>query len=215
MDIDWFGHSCFRLREGGVTLVLDPYDKSIGYSMPRVRADIVTVSHDSPGHTGVSALKGEPKVLTRAGEYEVKGVFITGLQTWRKAGAKGEPKEENVVFVFEFNDLIVCHLGDLSQVLTQAQVEALPSIDILMVPVGDGSALSADQAAEVISLVEPHIVIPMHYDTQLETVVKLDPLAKFLKEMGVSEHAPQETLKVSRSDLPEETQVVVLEYKQG
>jgi L-ascorbate metabolism protein UlaG (beta-lactamase superfamily) len=215
VDIDWFGHSCFRLREGGVTLVLDPYDKSIGYNMPRIRADIVTVSHNSPGHTGVAAIKGESKVLARAGEYEVKGVFITGVQTWRKAGVQGEPKEENVVFVFEFNDLTVCHLGDLSQVLTQAQVEALPNIDILMVPVGGGTALNADEAAEVISMVEPHIVIPMHYETPLETVVKLDPLGKFLKEMGVSEHAPQESLKVSHSDLPEETQVVVLEYKQG
>ena len=214
MDIDWFGHSCFRLREQGVTIVIDPYEKSIGYAMPRVRADIVTVSHDSPGHTGVSAIKGEFKVLNRPGEYEVRGVFITGVQTWRKAGAAGEPKEENVVFVFEFDGLTVCHLGDLSQVLTQAQVEALPSIDVLMVPVGSGGALDADAAAQVISLVEPSIVIPMHYHTPLETLT-LDPLSKFLKEMGVTEHSPQESLRVTRTDLPEETQVVILDYKQG
>jgi L-ascorbate metabolism protein UlaG (beta-lactamase superfamily) len=214
VDIDWFGHSCFRLREQGVTIITDPYDKSVGYSIPRVRADIVTVSHDSPGHTGVSAIKGEFKVLNRPGEYEVKGVFITGVQTWRKAGAQGEPKEENVVYVFEFNDLTVCHLGDLSQVLTQAQVEALPNIDVLIVPVGAGTALNAAEAAEVISLVEPSIVIPMHYQTPLE-VVHLDPLSKFLKEMGVTEHAPQDSLRVTHADLPREAQVVVLDYKQG
>jgi L-ascorbate metabolism protein UlaG (beta-lactamase superfamily) len=202
------------LREQGVTIVTDPYEKTIGYTMPRLRADIVTVSHDSPGHMGVAAVKGDPKVLSRAGEYEVKGIFISGVQTWRKAGASGEAKEENVVFVFEFADLTVCHLGDLSQVLTQAQVEALPSIDVLIVPVGGGTALNADEAAEVISLVEPSIVIPMHYQTPLE-VLKLDPLSKFLKEMGVTEHAPQESLRVTKADLPEETQVTVLEYKQG
>jgi L-ascorbate metabolism protein UlaG (beta-lactamase superfamily) len=136
------------------------------------------------------------------------------VQTWRKAGAQGEPKEENVVYVFEFNDMTVCHLGDLSQVLTQAQVEALPNIDVLIVPVGGGTALNADEAAEVISLVEPSIVIPMHYQTPLE-VVHLDPLNKFLKEMGVTEHAPQDSLRVTHSDLPQETQVVVLDYKQG
>ena len=214
MDIDWFGHSCFRLREGGVTIITDPCDKGIGYTLPRLRADIITVSHDAPGHAAVSAVKGEPKVLTRPGEYEVKGVFITGLQTWRGAGIKGEPKEENTVFVFEFGTLTVGHLGDLAKVLTQAQVEALPSIDVLMVPVGGGGALDSDKAAEVISLLEPRIVLPMHYATPYLNF-KLDPLSKFLKEMGVTEHAPQESFRVTRSELPEETQVVVLECKQG
>ncbi len=214
MDIDWFGHSCFRLREGGVTIVTDPYDKSIGYVMPRVRADIITVSHDAPGHAAATAIKSDARVLTKPGEYEVKGVFITGIQTWRAASVEGEVKEENTVFVFEFGDLTVCHLGDLARVLTQAQVEAMPDIDVLMVPVGGGSALDADKAAEVISLVEPRIMIPMHYKTPYVNLT-LDPLSKFLKEMGATEHAPQESLKVTRSDLPEETQVVILECKQG
>jgi L-ascorbate metabolism protein UlaG (beta-lactamase superfamily) len=214
VDIDWFGQSCFRIREANVTAITDPYDKSIGYSLPRLRADIVTVSHDAPGHSTVSAVKGEPKVLSRPGEYEVKGVFITGIQTWRGAGARGEAKEENTVFVFEFGDLTVCHLGDLSQVLSQAQVEALPDIHVLLVPVGGGGALDADKAAEIVSLLEPSIVIPMHYRTPYVNL-PLDPLSKFLKEMGATEQAPQDALRVSRSQLPDETQVVVLECKQG
>jgi L-ascorbate metabolism protein UlaG (beta-lactamase superfamily) len=214
VDIDWFGQSCFRIREANVTAITDPYDKSIGYSLPRMRADIVTVSHDAPGHSAVSAVKGEPKVLSRPGEYEVKGVFITGIQTWRGAGARGEAKEENTLFVFEFGELTVCHLGDLSQVLSQAQVEALPDIHVLLVPVGGGSALDADKAAEIVSLLEPSLVIPMHYRTPYVNL-QLDPLSKFLKEMGATEQAPQDTLRVSRSQLPSETQVVVLECKQG
>ena len=214
MDIEWYGQSCFRLREGGVTIITDPYDKSIGYTLPRLKADIVTVSHDAPGHAAASAVKGEPKVLDRPGEYEVKGVFITGIQTWRGAGGSGEAKEENTVFVFEFGSITVCHLGDLAKVLTQAQVEAMPSIDVLLAPVGGGGALDADKAAEVISLLEPRVVIPMHYATP-HLNFKLDPLSKFLKEMGVTEHAPQENLRLVRSELLEETQVMVLECKQG
>ncbi len=214
MDIDWYGQSCFRLREGSITIVTDPYDKSIGYTLPKLRADLVTVSHDAPGHAYAAGIKGDPKVLNRPGEYEVKGVFISGIQTWRGAGAQGEAKEENTVFVFEFGDLTLCHLGDLSKPLTQAQVEAMPDVHILLAPVGGGSALDADRAAEVISQLEPRIVIPMHYRTEFCTL-KLDPLTKFLKEMGVTEHAPQEALKVSRASLPEETQVIVLECKQG
>ena len=75
MDVDWFGHSCLRLREGGLTIITDPYDKSIGYNLPRLRADIVTVSHDSPGHAAVSAVKRDGKTLTRPGEYEIGGTF--------------------------------------------------------------------------------------------------------------------------------------------
>lgn len=214
MDIDWYGQSCFRLREGNMTIVTDPYDKSIGYSLPRLRADLVTISHDAPGHANAAAVKGEPKVLTRPGEYEVRGVFITGIQTWRGAGARGEAKEENTVFVFEFSDLTVCHLGDLSRVLTQAQVESMPGIDILMVPVGGGAALDADKAAEVISQLEPRIIIPMHYRTPY-CLLPLDPLSKFLKEMGVAEPMPQESLRITKSQLPDEAQVVVLECKQA
>ena len=214
MDIDWLGHSCFRLREGGVTIVTDPYDKNIGYVMPRVRADIITVSHDAPGHAAATIIKGDARVLSKPGEYEVNGVFITGIQTWRAAPAGGEAKEENTVFVFEFGDLTVCHLGDLARALTQAQVEAMPDIDVLLVPVGGGSALDADKAAEVISLIEPRIVIPMHYKTPYVNL-PLDPLSKFLKEMGAAEHASQESLRVTRSELPEETQVVILECKPG
>jgi L-ascorbate metabolism protein UlaG (beta-lactamase superfamily) len=214
VEIDWFGHSCFRLREAGVIVVTDPYDKSIGYSLPRTRADIITVSHDAPGHAAVSAVKSDARVLSKPGEYEVKGVFVTGVQTWRGGEANGGAKEENTVFVFEFGNLTACHLGNLSRVLTQAQVESMPDIDILMVPVGGGDALDADKAAEMISLLEPRLVIPMHYHTPF-VAVPLDPLSKFLKEMGVTEQAPQDSLKVTKSDLPEETQVVVLECKQG
>jgi L-ascorbate metabolism protein UlaG (beta-lactamase superfamily) len=214
VDIDWFGQSCFRIREANVTAITDPYDKSIGYTLPRLRADIVTISHDAPGHSASSLVKGEPKTLVRPGEYEVKGVFITGIQTWRGAGVRGEPKEENTVFVFEFGELTVCHLGDLSRVLSQAQVEALPDIHVLLVPVGGGGALDADKAAEVVSLLEPSLVIPMHYQTPFVNL-KLDPLSKFLKEMGATEQAPQDTLRVTRSQLPDETQVVILECKQG
>lgn len=214
MEIDWFGLSCVRLREGGVTVITDPYDKSAGYTQPRMRADIVTMSNDGGDRSGANAVKGEFKVFSKPGEYEVKGVFVTGIQTLRNAGGGDEGKEENTVFAFEFGTLTVCHLGDLAKVLTQAQVESLPNIDVLLVPVGGAGTLDADRAAEVISLLEPGIVIPIRYQTQYGGA-ELEPLGHFLKEMGVTEHAPQESFKVTRAELPEETQVIVLECKQG
>lgn len=214
VDITWLGHSCFRLRDRSATAVTDPYGKEIGLVLPRVRTDIVTISHEADDHNNVKGVKGEYRVLNGPGEYEVSGVFVTGLELRgdRKA-AKKEAAPRNTVFLFEFEDLTVCHLGDLNLVPTQAQVEeALGEVDVLLIPVGGGESLNASQAAEVVSLLEPHIVIPMHYKVP-GSEAKLDLVGKFLKEMGLDKIAPQDSLKVSRSGLPDETQVVLLELK--
>lgn len=213
MEITWFGHSCFRLREGGVSVVTDPYDRGLGYTLPRLRADVVTTSHNAPGHAMTAAIKEDPKILSGPGEYEVKGVFITGIPTWH-APAGSQPKERNTVFLFDFNGLTVCHLGDLGHLLSEQQVEAIDEVDVLLIPIGGHRTIDASQAAEVISQLEPRIVIPMHYQTPA-FLGSLDGLDKFLRAMGMSAAEPQEMLKVSAADLPEETQVVVLEYKQG
>jgi L-ascorbate metabolism protein UlaG (beta-lactamase superfamily) len=214
VEITWLGHSCFRLRDRAATAVTDPYGKDMGLILPRVRADIVTVSHDADDHNFVRGVKGDFQVLSGPGEYEVSSVFVTGLEL-----RGGKPKKEttpvprNTVFLFEFDDLTVCHLGDLNIVPTQAQVEeAVGEVDVLLIPVGGGESLNASQASEVVSLLEPHIVVPMHYKVPgVES--KLDPVSKFLKEMGLDKVPPQELLKVSRGGLPDETQVVLLELK--
>src|SRR5512147_2962140 len=213
VEIMWLGHSCFRLRDRAATVVTDPYGKDIGLILPRVRADIVTISHDADDHNYVKGVKGDFRVLAGPGEYEVSSVFVTGLEL------RGSKKKEvavgprNTVFLFEFDDLTICHLGDLNIVPTQAQVEeALGEVDVLLIPVGGGETLNASQAAEVVSLLDPHIVIPMHYHVP-DCTLKLDSVNKFLKEMGLDKVAPQEVLKVSRGSLPDETQVVLLELK--
>lgn len=213
MEITWYGHSCFRLRDKGITVVTDPYDQSIGYTLPKVRADIVTVSHNHADHNHVSGIKGAPKVVDGPGEYEIKGVFITGIPTFHDK-KKGAQRGLNTVFLFEFDSLTVCHLGDLGHVPTQAQVEALNNVDILLIPVGRFGTIGPPQAAEVISLLEPKIVIPMHYKTKGLTI-KLASVDNFLQEMGLKKLVPQESLKATMSTLPEETQVVLLDYKQG
>lgn len=212
MDITWYGHSCFRLVERGtVTIVTDPFDNSIGYDSPKLKGDIVTVSHMAPGHDHLDSVKGA-RAITGPGEFEISGVFITGLTTVEKK--KSGDKTKNIVFVFDFDGLTVAHLGDLDHVPTEAQIEELGTISVALVPVGGGSALNAAQAAEVISLIEPSIVVPMHYKTN-DTTLKLDPLSKFLNEMGVSSVKTEESLTVKRGSLPDETHVVVLDYKRG
>jgi L-ascorbate metabolism protein UlaG (beta-lactamase superfamily) len=215
MEITWYGHSCFRLTERGMaTVVADPFDnKAIGYAALKLKADIVTVSHDAPGHNNVEAVKGTEHVIKGPGEFEIGGVFITGVQTdGAGAAKKGRDQIANTLYVFDYEGITVAHLGDLRQVPSQTEVEALGTVNVALVPVGGGGGLNASKAAEVVSLLEPNIVIPMHYATP-EAKVTLDALGKFLKEMGLGKQESQPSLKVSRTGLPEETHVVVLEYQ--
>jgi L-ascorbate metabolism protein UlaG (beta-lactamase superfamily) len=214
MEITWYGLSCFRIREGGITVVCDPYAREIGAALPKLRADIVTVSHDRPGHNAVDRVTGEFKVLRGPGEYEAKNVFTTGLATTHRR-QKGETSERNVAFFFEFGDLTVGHLGDIGEVPAQSEIEELNigEVDILMVPVGGGQTLDPTRAVEIVGMFEPRLVIPMHYrqdGISPDVVEHLEPLDKFLKELGAAAPEPVEILKVSKSSLPEETQVAVL-----
>ena len=218
MEITWFGHSCFRLMERGMaSVVTDPYDESLGYQALKLKADIVTVSHDAPGHSNLEAVRGEKRALTGPGEYEIGGVFITGIPMARTQTdgkkKKGETdSKSNTVFLFDYDGLTVCHLGDLDHVPTQSQIEALGAVSVALVPVGGGGGLNAAQAAEVVSLIEPSIVVPMHFRTDSGSA-SLDPVSKFLKEMGLGATQPEAGLKVTRSGLPDETRVIVLESK--
>jgi L-ascorbate metabolism protein UlaG (beta-lactamase superfamily) len=212
MDIVYYGHSCFRLNERGLaSVVTDPFDsESVGYGKMKLRADIVSISHDAAGHNYLSAIRGKPYVVNGPGEYEIGGVFVTGVQTNGKNKHK-EDQVRNTLYVFDYNGITVAHLGDLKRVPGQAEIEALGPVDVLLVPVGGGGGLNAAKAAEVVSLIEPGIVIPMHYQTPASKL-KLAPASKFLKEMGMSDVEAEGSLKVSRTTVPEETKVVVLSY---
>jgi L-ascorbate metabolism protein UlaG (beta-lactamase superfamily) len=209
MDITWFGHACFRLSDRGVAIVTDPFGEHLAYERPRIRADLVTISHDHPGHNNRIGFRAGPRFFDGPGEYEVKGVFVTGIATFHDT-RKGASRGPNTVFLFDFDGLTVCHLGDLGHVPTQAQVELLSDVDVLLVPVGGVHTLDAAKAAEVVSLLEPRLVVPMHYKTPKEKAA-LQGVDKLFKEMGLSPVAPLPELKVTRSSLPEETEVVLLE----
>ena len=212
MQITWYGLSCFRLTERGMaTVVTDPFDDSIvGYEPLKLKADIVTVSHDAPGHNYLAGVKGNSHTLTGAGEFEIGGVFITAIQT---SGKKQDGNGRNTLYVFDYDGVTVAHLGDLKRELTQSDVESLGTVNVALVPVGGGGGLTPAKAAEVISLIEPGIVIPMHYKTKDDNL-DLAPLSKFLQEMGLSDIEPISSLKVTPSSIPEETKVFVLDYNQ-
>jgi L-ascorbate metabolism protein UlaG (beta-lactamase superfamily) len=216
MEITWYGHSCFRINERGMAAVVtDPYDPEVtGYAPQRLRADVVTISCDKPAHNHLKAIRGKAFEITGPGEYEVGGVFVTGLRINGSKRRKSDEEVRNTVYVIDYDGLTVAHLGELNSVPSQTEVEGMGEVHVVLVPVGGKTSLNAAKAAEVISLLEPRIVIPMHYGTK-ESAMKLDPLSKFLKEMGLNQVETEETIKISSANaLPEETRVMVLELSQ-
>ena len=210
MDISWLGHSCFRIKGSQTTVITDPYSPNLGYSLGKPTAHIVTVSHQHPGHSYVQGIGGEPKLVTGPGEYEIGGVLIIGIDAFHdKEG--GSQRGKNTIFLIEIDQVSVCHLGDLGHVLTTQQVEDIGNVDVLLLPVGGTSTINAPMAAEVVRQLEPKVVVPMHYKTPALNR-ELEPVERFLKEIGVKEVNPQPKFSCTKSNLPASTQVFLLDY---
>ena len=213
MDITWHGNSCFRIIERGMAAVVtDPYDPEIvGFDYGKLRADVVTVSCDRPEHNYIKGIRSKAFEITGPGEYEIGGVFITGLRINGSKRKKDAGEVPDTIYVIDYNGLKIAHLGELNIVPSQAEVESLGEVHVALVPVGGETSLNASQAAEVISLIEPSIVVPMHYGTP-ENKLPLAPLSKFLKEMGLNQVETIDVLKISSVNaLSEETRVMVLD----
>ncbi|MEO8956974.1 MAG: MBL fold metallo-hydrolase [Ktedonobacteraceae bacterium] len=213
MEITWLGHSCFQLRGKTVTVITDPFPPQPGYSLGKVTAPIVTLSHNHAGHNYVQGVGGNPYVVQGPGEYEISEVLITGVASYHD-NKRGQEHGRNTIYVIHMDDLVICHLGDLGHILQEEQLEEVADADVLLIPIGGHHTINATQAAEVISQVEPRVIIPMHYRTAAVEGQRdsLDPLDKFCREMGV-EMNPQPKLVVTRNNLPAEAQVVILSHR--
>jgi len=212
MEISWLGHSCFQLRGKQVILVTDPLTPQPGTEqrLSKLNASIVTVSHNHPGHNFVEGVGGRPRVVRGPGEYEISDVLITGVAAYHD-DQQGKQLGRNTIYVIHMDDLVICHLGDLGHTLQEEQLEEVADADILLVPIGGQHTINATRAVEVISQVEPRIVIPMHYHATPGGVPEPgDALDKFCREMGIKTVNVQQKLSVTRSNLPTETQVIFL-----
>ncbi|MBI5037393.1 MAG: MBL fold metallo-hydrolase [Candidatus Kerfeldbacteria bacterium] len=209
MYITWLGQSCFKIQTKNATLIMDPYDQKLGLKLPRLQADIVTISHDHYDHNNAEGIGGEPFIISNPGEYEVKGISIRGIPSWHDT-SEGAERGANTIYIIEAEDIKIAHVGDLGTQLSEVQVEQLDNIDVLMVPVGGTYTLDAAGAAKVVNDIEPRIIIPMHYKLP-GLKVSLAGVEPFCKEMGVKPNGAEEKLRVVKKELPtDDSQVVIL-----
>ena len=215
--ISWAGHSCFQIsvsnsKDHSVDIVIDPFDESIGLKIPNFSADILLISHDHADHNNAKGIKGEPFIISGPGEYEVKEVFIKGIPSFHD-DKEGKEKGKNTIYLIEAEDIKFCHMGDFGQKqLTDEQLEKIDGVDVLMIPVGGEYTINSAEAQKIISQIEPKIVIPMHYAIP-KLNVKLDEVAKFLKNMGKDSTVPQDKFTVKSSALPKDgaMEIIVLQ----
>ncbi|MBU2577711.1 MBL fold metallo-hydrolase [Patescibacteria group bacterium] len=216
MEITFLGHSSFRIKTKTATIVTDPYSSEmVGYKFPKTEADIVTVSHQHEDHNKVANISGEPFIVSLPGEYEVKGVSIFGFPSYHDE-EKGGERGTNNIFMIEAEGLKVCHLGDLGALPSSEVLEEIIGIDVLMIPVGGVSTIGPSEADEVVTKLEPLIVLPMHYkDKGINEKVfqEFAAIDKFLSEMGAEQAEKLDKLSVTKDKLPDETKIIVLERK--
>lgn len=207
MNIQYLGVSCFKIgtKNGNedVTIVTDPFSAEVGKLPRNLEADILTISRRThPHHNNVAAAKGEKTfVVDIPGEFEVRGVPIYGVPN------SHEPKEDpdyhkNILYHFLIEGMNVVHLGGTRLPLTDEQIGSLGEVDVLMVPVGGGDVLAPDKAADLVSQIEPRVVIPMHFQ-DADFKLKAEPLAKFLKASGLKAEEVDK-LKIAKKDLPQD-----------
>jgi len=225
MQIIWYGQACFQIissrqKNDQVNIVIDPFSEEIGLRLPKLEADIVLTSHDHSGHNNIKAVSGNPFLISSPGEYEIKGVYIQGIDSWHDF-FQGKERGNNTIYIIETEEIKLCHLGDLGQKeLTNEQLEKIGQVDILMIPVGGVYTISAKEAIKIISQIEPKITIPMHYALPklkiqrahklLCAPVKLDNLDKFLKTIGIKSIEPLNKLSIKKKDLSEEEAKIIV-----
>ncbi len=209
MEINWLGRSCFRIKGKQATIITDPFSIETGLNFSRMTADIISLSHIKPEEAGLEKIGGEPYIVHGPGEYEVRNVLIIGLACYQDE-ARGSLRGKNTAYVFDTEELSICHLGSLGHMLTDAQIETIGNVDILFVPAGGNVTMTAAQASRLIRTIEPKIVIPMLYKTQA-TGLEFEPIDKFLNETGAQNINSQPKLNITKNSLPISTQVVLLD----
>lgn len=214
MDITYLGHSSFKLRGKSATLVTDPFNpEMLGLKFPVVAADIVTISHNHADHNYFTAVGGVPVIVSGPGEYEVKGVNIIGVSTYHD-NSNGRERGKNTVYRINMDGISLVHCGDLGHKLSDKDKEIFSGCDVLMIPVGGFYTITVKDASEIVTQLEPGIVIPMHYklpSTKQKIGENLAEVGVFLKEMGKEGIQSQPKLNITKDKLPPEMTVVVLE----
>lgn len=209
VNITYHGHSMFKITsDTGQTIVTDPYDEKIKPVLPDVSADIVTVSHDHFDHSNTGLVKGNPEIIKTKDKRIFDGIEIEGIDSYHDP-QKGSLRGKNIIFMIEIDSLMITHLGDLGHIPDDSSLKILTKTDVLMIPVGGIYTINAREAYNLTGMIEPGVVIPMHYK-EPDSKLDVDTVDSFLS-LYDNHFKKGQTVSVSKDALPDKTEVWVLE----
>lgn len=214
MKIQWLGHSCFLMTlSNNVTVVTDPFSDDIGYKLPKIKADIVTVSHNHSDHNNLKGVRGQFKLFNETGDFIEKNIKMKGIASYHDK-VKGLLRGKNIIFKFEIEGLGICHLGDLGHTLNHEQIKQIGKVDILFVPVGGKYTIDAKRANKIIKLLKPRVTIPMHYQTR-ELKFSLDSINKFTDNLENVSTLDKNEFEINMDNLKSYSKIIIPEYTQN
>ncbi len=207
MEIEFFGANCFRISDKKASLVIDDNLEELGGKTVTKAGDIAlfTSAHGP-------APKDAKLTIDRAGEYEVSNASAIGVSA--RSQTDEPDSESDVIFKLIISDIRVAVVGHVFPELSDAQLEAIGTIDVLLIPVGgNGYTLDGASALKLIKKIEPKIVIPSHYaDKKLKYPVEQEDLETAIKSLAMEPKEHLAKLKLKPSDLPfDGTQLIILE----
>lgn len=201
MELTYLGHSCFKVTSFlGTTLIMDPYTPGgqIRHRPIPDQVDGVVVSHGHPGHCGVSSLPGNPELFQQSGY--LRTMELTAIPTFHDS-RKGRKFGPNTVWRVLVDEVSICHLGDIGHMPTDEQLVDMVPTDVLLCPVGGVRSLDWEQASTMINVINPMVVIPMHYWTPL-VGRRLQRLEKFLSSRSGVMPFDGSTVSITPDSLP-------------
>lgn len=211
MQIKWYGHSCFRIvANSGISIVMDPFDERVGYYVPSIDADIITISHDHYDHNNTAAVRSEHVLVNDDGDSYIKGIKITGFRTFHD-DVGGAKRGDNIIFNVNIDGAKICHLGDLGHEPDEEIFKNIKDTDILLIPVGGTFTINSDQAYKIATKISPKIIIPMHYKTD-KLRFDVEPVDNFIKYFDNVSMLNTSELVVNEDKLISSNQVIVFSY---
>lgn len=189
MKVTYLGHACFKYTMNDSSIILDPYKAGSvdGLKPLQESANLVLCSHQHGDHNA----KDEIAVNGTNKDFE-----ISTLASYHD-DVQGSKRGPNTIHILKCEDGVMAHLGDQGCDLTPDQIQALKHVDVLCIPVGGFFTIDAKKAKEIIDLVEPRIVIPMHYRTEKVGFEVLGTIQDFTGLMNNVEMMPQSSLDIT------------------
>lgn len=211
MKIKWFGHSFFLITSlNGTKIATDPFNEKVGYEIPDVTADIVTVSHNHYDHNKTEVIKGKYECFNKEGYYVSNNIEIRSILS-----SHGKLRGKNLIFIFNIDGIVVCHCGDLGEILKENQLKRIGKVDVLMLPVGGGfQVLDTKPAIKVMEQIKPQVIIPIHYKTLKTNIgfIMANTVDKFTKECH-GKYINSNEIEINKESIENYKGVIVLKYE--